>query len=49
MQIFKRELTDTHCVGDEWPVFCGSVEPGESFVVETVENVPNGPVEVKGI
>lgn len=49
MQIFKRELTNTHCVGDEWPVFCGSVEPSESFVVETVENVPNGPVEVKGI
>lgn len=49
MQVFKRELTETHCVGDEWPQFCGSVEPGESFVIETVECNPNGPVEIEGI
>jgi acetamidase/formamidase len=49
MQVFKRELTETHCVGAEWPEFCGVVEPGESFVIETRECDPNGPVEVKGI
>jgi acetamidase/formamidase len=49
MQVFKRELIETHCVGDEWPTFCGTVEPGESFVIQTVESSPNGPVEVKGI
>jgi acetamidase/formamidase len=49
MQVFKRELTETHCIGAEWPEFCGVVEPGESFVIETVESIPNGPVEVNGI
>jgi hypothetical protein len=49
MQVFKRELTETHCIGAEWPEFCGVVEPGERFIIETVESIPNGPVEVKGI
>ena len=49
MQAFKRKLTETHCVGAEWPEFCGTVEPGESFVIETVECAPNGPVKVNGI
>lgn len=49
MQVFGRELTETHCVGAEWPEFCGAVEPGESFVIETRECNPNGPIEVKGI
>jgi len=49
MQVFERSLTGTHCVGEEWPHFCGTVSPGERFAVETVENGPNGPVEVRGI
>ncbi|HUT20806.1 MAG TPA: acetamidase/formamidase family protein [Anaerolineae bacterium] len=49
MQLFRRTLIETHCVGEEWPRFCGTVAPGERFAVETVENGPNGPVEVRGI
>ena len=46
MQVFPRELIQTHCVGDEWPTFVGRVALGESFVVETVESGANGPVEI---
>lgn len=49
MQIFKRELTETHCVGDLWPEFVGEVALGESFVMETVGDASNGPVAVSGI
>ena len=49
MQVFGRDLIETHCVGAEWPDFCGTVQAGESFVIETVECGPNGPVEVDGI
>ncbi|UCH42678.1 MAG: acetamidase/formamidase family protein [Dehalococcoidales bacterium] len=49
MQIFKRESIQNHCVGAEWPDFLGWVELGESFVIETEEADPNGPVGVSGI
>ena len=48
MQIFEREFCRTHCAGWEWPEFLGRVELGESFVVETEEACPNGPIEVAG-
>lgn len=49
MQVFERSLIETHCVGEEWPQFCGTVSQGERFAVETVEVGPNGPVEVRGV
>jgi acetamidase/formamidase len=49
MQLFTREAVKTHCVGSEWPEFLGRVALGESFVVETVECGPNGPIAVEGI
>lgn len=49
MQIFKRELINTHCVGALWPDFAGQVKLGESFIVETESCGPNGPIEVAGI
>ncbi len=49
MQVFERSLIETHCIGDEWPQFCGTVAQGERFAVETVEVGPNGPVQVRGI
>ncbi len=51
MRVFKRELTETHDVGAEWPTFVGCVELGESFVIETTnqECTPNGPVEIRGV
>lgn len=49
MQVFGRELTATHCVGWEWPDFVGQVELGESFIIETEECTPNGPVAVAGV
>ena len=49
MQVFPRELARTHCVGAEWPLFCGTVQPGERFVIETTECDANGPVEVAGV
>jgi acetamidase/formamidase len=49
VKTFRRQLLETHCVGAEWPEFCGAVNVAESFVVETLECNPNGPVEVRGI
>lgn len=49
MQTFPRELIYTHCVGEEWPTFCGRVAPGESFVVDTIEGAANGPIEIVGV
>lgn len=52
MQVFERSLIDTHFPnpGDVWPEFIGSVNLGESFVIETQNsNAANGPVEVKEI
>lgn len=49
MQVFERNLLRTHCVGAEWPEFAGQVQIGESFVIETEEANPNGPVEVTGV
>ena len=50
MQIFTRDLIETHSAGVEWPEFLGSVHLGESFVVETERfNRVNGPIAVQGI
>ena len=49
MQTFTRDLIHKHCVGAEWPYMLGRVEIGESFVVETEECAPNGPIEVAGV
>jgi len=50
MQVFARELIETHCAGVEWPDFAGRVALGESFVVETERfNRANGPLAVDGI
>jgi acetamidase/formamidase len=49
MQTFTLERARTHCVGAEWPEFIGSVSLGESFVVETEESFPNGPIAVAGV
>ena len=49
MQTFARGLTQSHCVGAEWPEFVGSVALGESFVVETESDNPNGPIEIVGV
>jgi acetamidase/formamidase len=49
MQRFPREAITTHCVGAAWPEMLGTVALGESFVVETVECGPNGPVAIEGI
>ncbi|MFX0091131.1 MAG: acetamidase/formamidase family protein [Candidatus Hodarchaeota archaeon] len=51
MKIFKRELTETHAVGEVWPTFLDQVKLGESFIIETTnqECNPNGPVEVRGV
>ena len=51
MQLFQRELTKTHDIGEEWPSFLGKVELGESFIIETMnqECDPNGPIEVVGV
>jgi len=35
MKVFKREKIQTHCVGQEWPEYLGSVQLGESFIIET--------------
>ena len=49
MQVFTRDLIETHYAGLEWPTFLGSVELGESFVVETERfNRVNGPIAVGG-
>jgi acetamidase/formamidase len=49
MQVFERSLLKTHCVGAEWPDFLGRVELGESFIIETESDNPNGPISVAGI
>ncbi len=50
MQVFGRDLVETHCAGSEWPNFLGRVQPGERFVVETERgNRVNGPLAVAGI
>ena len=49
-QTFDRSHIKTHCVGDLWPEFLGSVSLGESFIVETERfNEVNGPIEIEGI
>jgi acetamidase/formamidase len=50
VQVFTRDLVDTHCVEADWPAFVGTVALGESFVLETQHaNAVNGPVRVAGI
>lgn len=50
MKVFKRENIHTHCVGQEWPEFLGSVRLGESFIIETEQfNLVNGPLAVAGV
>jgi acetamidase/formamidase len=50
MQVFTRDLVETHCVGLEWPDFLGRVALGERFVVETERfNRVNGPIAVEGV
>ena len=50
MQTFRREAIREHCVGQEWPDFLGSVELGETFVIETEQfNAANGPIAVRGV
>ena len=51
MQIFERNLTKTHDIGEEWPSFLGHIELGEAFIIETMnqECVPNGPIEIVGV
>ena len=50
MQTFTRDCIHTHDVGAEWPEFLGSIELGESFVVETERfNLANGPLAISGI
>jgi len=50
MKVFKREKIQTHCVGHEWPEFLGSVNLGESFILETEQfNLVNGPIAIEGV
>lgn len=50
MQLFSRNLIETHCPGLEWPDYVGSVALGESFVIETERfNRSNGPIAIEGI
>lgn len=49
MKHFSATSLQTHCNGEIWPTFLGSVEIGESFTIETVEVGPIGPIEVRGI
>ncbi|MHA1219649.1 MAG: hypothetical protein ACTSSN_10235 [Candidatus Heimdallarchaeaceae archaeon] len=51
MQIFERNLTKNHDVGEEWPSFLGHVELGEAFIIKTMnqECDPNGPIELVGV
>ena len=50
MKVFKRENIKTHCVGQEWPEFLGSVQLGESFIIETEQyNLVNGPIAIREI
>ena len=47
MQIFERALIDNHAVDlrDANPDFIGTVDLGESFVMETADsNMVNGPI-----
>jgi acetamidase/formamidase len=48
MKRFKRESIQSHCVGQEWPEFLGTVQLGESFVLETEQfNSANGPIFIE--
>jgi hypothetical protein len=50
MQVFTRDLIETHCAGLAWPKFLGSVQLGERFVVETERfNRVNGPIAIQSI
>ncbi len=50
MQTFSRDHIASHCVGAVWPEFLGSVDLGESFVVQTnAFNDANGPISVREI
>jgi amidase len=50
VQVFTRDLVETHCTGSEWPSFLGWVAVGERFAVETERfNRVNGPIGVTGL
>ncbi|TES93534.1 MAG: hypothetical protein E3J87_02085 [Candidatus Cloacimonadota bacterium] len=49
MQIFKRDTLETHCKGSIWPEFLGFVDIEESFIIETAEVGPTGPIEIRDI
>lgn len=49
MQVFKRDLINSHCVGSLWPDFAGRAVLGESFIIETASDGVNGPIEIDGI
>jgi amidase len=50
MQVFDRSAIGSHAVGAEWPDLLGTVQVGETFVVETERfNAVNGPIHVDGI
>jgi acetamidase/formamidase len=49
MQVFERSLLQTHCIGAEWPDFAGQVQLGESFVIETEQANPNGPIGIASV
>ena len=50
MKTFTRASIQTHCVGADWPDFLGSVDLGESFVIETERfNLANGPIAINGV
>ena len=50
MQVFARSAIGSHSVGVEWPEFLGTVQIGESFVIETERfNAVNGPIRIAEI
>jgi acetamidase/formamidase len=50
MQVFPRSAIESHAVGAAWPEFLGSVQLGESFVIETERYKPvNGPIRIEGV
>jgi acetamidase/formamidase len=50
MQRFPRSAIASHAVGVPWPDFLGTVQLGESFVIETERDKPvNGPIRIEGV
>jgi acetamidase/formamidase len=50
VQRFARSAIHSHSVGVEWPEFLGTVQLGETFVVETDrDGGVNGPIEIAGV